>query len=118
MGTTAKDSCKNNFGFRGSLTITPPAQTKQLPPSRCDGGGAAKARPAPIGWEYLFSGVSWWRSKVLPASRRQIGRSRIGSFCRQDAGSTLNSIRHSKGFNFLTQEGVHFCTLFRNWKSS
>src|SRR5439155_9216887 len=39
---------------------------------------------------YLFSGASWWRSKVLPASRRQIGQIRIVSFCRQDAGSTLN----------------------------
>ena len=39
---------------------------------------------------YLFSGASWRRSSVLPASRRQVGRSRIVSFCRQDAGSTLN----------------------------
>jgi len=41
---------------------------------------------------YLFSGASWWRSKVLPASRRQLVRSRIVWFCWQDAGSTLNDI--------------------------
>ena len=37
----------------------------------------------------LFSGALCCRSRVLPASRRQIVRSRIVSFCRQDAGSTL-----------------------------
>ena len=39
---------------------------------------------------YLFSGALCCRSRVLPASRRQIVRSRSFSFCRQDAGSTLN----------------------------
>jgi len=31
------------------------------------------------------------RSKVLPASRRQVFRSRFISFCRQDAGSNMNA---------------------------
>jgi len=38
---------------------------------------------------HLFSGASGWRANVLPASRRQMVRSCIVSFCRQDAGSTL-----------------------------
>src|SRR5437867_4663092 len=46
------------------------------------------AVPFPVG--YVFSCASWWRSKVLPASRRQSVRSRIVLFCRQDASSTLN----------------------------
>ena len=39
---------------------------------------------------YVFRGASGSRSMVLPASRRQVFRSPIVSFCRQDAGSTLN----------------------------
>src|SRR2546429_249466 len=36
-------------------------------------------------------------SKVLPASRRHVFRSGIVSFCRQDAGSTLNKCPKGKG---------------------
>ena len=55
---------------------------------------------APALTEYLFSGASWCRSNVTPASRRQIGHSRIVSSCRQDAGSTLNK--------YLPEESVLF----------
>src|SRR5207302_4355247 len=37
------------------------------------------------GLRYLFSGASCWRSNVLPASGRQLVRSRIVSLCRQHA---------------------------------
>src|SRR6266516_966559 len=58
--------------------------------TRWSARGGARPPRAQFGAPYLFNGGSWWRSSVLPASRRQIVRSRIVSFCRQDAGSTPN----------------------------
>jgi hypothetical protein len=85
------DSARNDtipFASALLLQCEPDLQTKMERYSALSGRGSDGEACTTIRRAgYRFSGASWWRPRVLPASRRQSVRSRIVSFCRQDAGS-------------------------------